>query len=589
MEKRAKWIGWLLAAEATAMYILTMEPTVSYWDCGEFIATSYKLQIGHPPGAPFYQLIAHAFSWLAMGDATKVAYCCNLLSAVAGGLTVMLLYLIALLLQKESTGRKAVIGAAAGALCYQCCDTAWFSAVESEVYSMAMLMAALALWLTLRWYRNGESRNLLCTALVMGLGVCVHELTLLTAPAIAVLIARRMVQERRAGHSQRVLWGKVLVLSLLFFIIGLTPYLIVPIRAAAHPPINSGCPDNAERLVKYLRREQYTKAPLYPRIWKYNERTAPHIAAWSGGDTGIVGNIRYYATYQLGYMYGRYVMNNFIGRRNRSSNSNVYYIFPLFFALVGIAAMWRHNRMAFWVTGVLFITAGPILNLYLNHPCYEPRERDYVYVLSFFAIALWIASGSTHIESRRTGWMRWAGRAAIAASVVLLTTGNWSDHDRSNRQLARDTAVTLLNSCDRDAILFVYGDNDTFPLWYAQQVEGIRTDIQVENINLIGFRRFEELISQNLASRPCYLSHYAYEHYKDLFDGYQSLEGMTYRIVVTPHDTINVEAIRRHIVQGMKWHDTTGVYIDPTGRDFLRQYQKAMEAIAHPTPYLDVP
>ena len=130
-------------------YLLTLEPTTSFWDCGEFIAVSYLLQVGHPPGAPLYQLLAHAFTWLAGGNTAAVAACCNALSAVAGGLTVMFLYWTLLLLasrEAEAPSRFARRAALVGALCYLFCDTAWFSAVESEVYSLAMLLASAAFW-----------------------------------------------------------------------------------------------------------------------------------------------------------------------------------------------------------------------------------------------------------------------------------------------------------------------------------------------------------------------------------------------------------------------------------------------------------
>ena len=156
-------IGWLLAIGGTLVYLLTLEPTVSFWDSGEFIAVSHRLQVGHPPGAPLYQLLAHAFSWMAGNDVTAVARCCNALSAVAGGLTVMFLYWSILLLFRTrkkrtpdtpGTSYSLHLPAAVGALCYLFCDTAWFSAVESEVYSLAMLIASVTLWAMLRWYHS---------------------------------------------------------------------------------------------------------------------------------------------------------------------------------------------------------------------------------------------------------------------------------------------------------------------------------------------------------------------------------------------------------------------------------------------------
>ena len=140
-ERRELVAGWLLAALSTLVYLLTLEPSVSFWDSGEFISVAYLLQVGHPPGAPFYQLLAHLFCWLASTPA-QVALCCNALSAFAAGFTVMFLFWTLRLL--PLSGKPIPLPAAAiGALCYLFCDTAWFSSVESEVYSLAMLIASI--------------------------------------------------------------------------------------------------------------------------------------------------------------------------------------------------------------------------------------------------------------------------------------------------------------------------------------------------------------------------------------------------------------------------------------------------------------
>ena len=150
-------IGWLLAIFASAIYLLTLEPTVSFWDSGEFISVAYLLQVGHPPGAPFYQLLAHIFSWFAPTPA-QVALCCNALSALSAGFTVMFLFWTILLLSPPD--KKIPLPAAViGSLCYLFCDTAWYSAVESEVYSLAMLIASATLWAMLRWYRCPDHRQ----------------------------------------------------------------------------------------------------------------------------------------------------------------------------------------------------------------------------------------------------------------------------------------------------------------------------------------------------------------------------------------------------------------------------------------------
>ena len=269
-----RWIGWLLALVGTAVYLLTLEPSTSFWDCGEFIAVSYYLQVGHPPGAPFYQLIAHLFTLLAGGNSMAVAWWSNALSAVAGGLTVMFLYWTIRLLQcfRPTGARSSLtarrVAALVGSLCYLFCDTAWFSAVESEVYGLAMLIAAIIVWAMLRWYhqpdRSQAVRWLMLVALLLGLGFCTHLLTLLTLPAVLLLFIFGIKKSpyNISSHRSSVFGRRSLVTIIcliFFFAVGLTPYLIIPIRAAAGTPINEGSPSTVATFNSYLSRDQYAK------------------------------------------------------------------------------------------------------------------------------------------------------------------------------------------------------------------------------------------------------------------------------------------------------------------------------------------
>ena len=633
-----------MALAGTIVYLLTLEPTTSFWDCGEFIAVSYRLQVGHPPGAPFYQLLAHLFTLMAGDNPLAVAWCSNALSAVAGGLTVMFLYWSIRLLQRfrhtvhTPHHTSSRIAAVVGSLCYLFCDTAWFSAVESEVYSLAMLIASAILWAMLRWYhdpdRTHASRWLMLIALLLGLGACTHLLTLLTLPALLLLLIFKIKKDKPETKKLppiSIFNFQFSILLLLFFLIGLTPYLIIPIRAAAGTPINEGHPATAAEFKSYIQRDQYEKAPLYPRMWRHREHDAQYSASWSGGDTTLWGNLCYYGSYQLTYMYLRYLMWNFSGRYNDrqgygslqngqfltglppvdrllvgtaapipsslpTRGHNIYYMLPLILGLIGAVALTR-RRKAFWTVLTLFLMGGIILNIYLNHPCYEPRERDYAYILSFFAFCIFIAFGAEWIiekgekwklQSRVSNQMNRRRKVSpftfhfspfnllLLAVPLLMAIQNWDDHDRSRRYIARDTAANMLNSCDSNhhgAILFTYGDNDTFPLWYLQTVEQQRTDIRVENINLIGWRNFCNLLSESLdLGRPVYLSHYAYDHYRQHFDGLLQLEGTTYCLATQPCDSVAIEPFYRHVTSQMAWHPLDGVYIDERCCKFLEQY-----------------
>ena len=547
---------------ALAVYLLTMDRSVSWWDCGEFIATGYGLQVGHPPGAPFYQLVTHCFMLLSFGNPLWVAPLSNFVSVLCGALTVMLLYkTLLLLIHRSSHTHHANLAAAVGALCYLFCDTVWFSAVESEVYSMAMLFCSLSVWLMLRWEQRENNRLLLVIALLLGLGVCVHLMTLLVTPFLLWIFVRKL----RSIKSLRSL--RFLFLAAPFFLLGLTPYAIIPIRAASNPPINEGNPATYEDFKKYFSREQYAKAPLYPRMWR--ERDADHWADWGGDSPSFWSNTKYWFTYQFGYMYCRYLMYNFIGRENFKWNVIVPFVLPFLLGLLGLVVHRRRCRGDFRALLLLFLFGGVILNLYLNHPCYEPRERDYAYVLSFYAFAVWIAFGAAYLFERQKRWVT----ALVLLAPLLMAVGNWSDHDRSGCHSVHDISMAHLQSCDQGAILFTFGDNDTFPLWYLKYVENKRPDMDVYNVNLTGYNKLFRVLDDNAFHRPVYLTQYAYDRLKDFYPGRLRCEGFCWRLLPTAEGVDDLEPLRRHVNDSIQWHITEGEYLPNVSRAFLRIWE----------------
>lgn len=547
----------LLSVFASFIYLLTMDRSASWWDCGEFIATSWQLGVGHPPGAPLYQLVTHVAMLLSCGNAMLVAPLCNAVSAICGGITVGLLYLTIL----ELAGQGARYGALTGALCYLFCDTVWFSAVESEVYAMAMLFCSLDVWVALLWRRTGNGRLLPLLALLLGLGVCVHLMTLLVLPALALVVL--------AGSRPWPLAKRLPALTL-FFLLGLTPYLIVPIRAAANPPINEGNPQTVESFRSYISREQYAKAPLYPRMWR--ERDAENWGYWSYNHDGVLGNAVYYGSYQLGYMYGRYLMYNFIGRENLKSGRIVVFVLPLLLALWGLLCHRRKNRRGYWTVMLLFLMGGVLLNIYLNHPCYEPRERDYAYVLSFYALAIWIGVGAADLHERARGK---AWPLLLMVAPLSMAVGNWSDHDRSRCHAVHDIAMNHLQSCDPDAILITLGDNDTFPLWYLQQVEGRRKDVSIYNIGLTGYGNLMQILDANDFQRPVYVSQYFYYRYGRLYQGRLRCEGFCWRLLPTAEGVDDREPLLRHVSDSIEWHITRTEYRDRVTQGFLNDWEES--------------
>ena len=537
---------WTAGALGTLIYLLTMARSVSWWDCGEFLSTGWTLGVGHPPGAPVYQLLQHMLMLLSFGHTRWIPILGNAASALCAGATVGVLFATLRMLKAKPQGSWV------GAMCYCLCHTAWFSAVESEVYAMAMLICALQLLLALRFRRGGDGRLLCLMALLAGLGVGVHLLTLLVLPACAVLMWRRALSEWR-----------MLPLMTLFLVVGISPYVVVPLRAAANPEINEMGSDFGS----YVRREQYEKAPLWPRQWR--ERDADNHAQWNLGLHGAVAEVVYAVRYQLGYMYGRYLIDNFFARRNLQWRCTVLFVLPLLLGLVGILTCRKRSRAVRIALWAAFLLGGVLLNIYLNHPCYEPRERDYAYVLSFYAFAIWIGIGTDAFATRVSPRFAWLPLLA----PVLMAVGNWSDHDRSRCHSVRDIAAAHLESCDPDAILITLGDNDTFPLWYMQQVEGVRRDVQVLNVGLAGWSQVLTTVRDNMGVRPVYVSHYFRTRYGYVLGEHLRCEGFCHRLLDSADAVDDETPLRRHR-DNIQWHITQGEYLDEVSRAFLRVWQE---------------
>jgi hypothetical protein len=239
-------------------------------------------------------------------------------------------------------------------------------------------------------------------------------------------------------------------------------------------------------------------------------------------------NLRFFFSYQLNFMYFRYFMWNFAGRQNDIQGSgevtkgnwisgikfidqarlgsqenmpdyiaknkahNKYYLLPLILGIVGLVHQYIRDKKNFWVVMLLFFFTGIAIVLYLNQTPLQPRERDYAYAGSFYAFAIWIGFGAMAIFQLMKKYIPELISAVVVTIICLclvpgvMASENWNDHDRSGRYTCRDFAYNYLNSCEKNAILFTNGDNDTFPLWYAQEVEGIRTDVRVCNLSYLG-------------------------------------------------------------------------------------------------------
>ncbi len=272
------------------------------------------------------------------------------------------------------------------------------------------------------------------------------------------------------------------------------------------------------------------KCTLLPRMWSNNQNHIAEYKKWAdikGDRTPTFGdNLKFLFVYQLGEMYWRYFMWNFSGRQNdyqgpggitrgnwitgikfidemrlgpqdklpqsllQNKARNKMYMLPFILGIIGMIYHYSRSKHDSWFVILLFFFTGIAIVIYLNGSPQQPRERDYAYAGSFYAYAMWIGMGVLSLYDLIRKKLSGTGAATLATLIclvvpVVMVKAGWNDHNRSHRYTSRDFATDYLNSCEKNAIIFTNGDNDTFPLWYAQEVENVRTDVRVVNLSLL--------------------------------------------------------------------------------------------------------
>ena len=284
---------------------------------------------------------------------------------------------------------------------------------------------------------------------------------------------------------------------------------------------------------------------LFPRMWSssesgqyedfyesYTNGKGKNIPGATALKPTMGANLKYFFDYQMNWMYWRYFMWNFVGRQNQihspspdnifhgnwesgikfiddfrlgdqsdapavlaeDKGKNHYFFLPLLLGLIGLFFQFDKDKRGCWLNFLMFFMTGIAIVLYLNQPPYQVRERDYAYAGSFYFFSVWIGMAVAGICALLRRWLKGRGQLASASVVTaaclcvpaLMGAQNWDDHDRSNRRTAVEMACNYLNSVGENGILVTHGDNDTFPLWYAQEVEGVRTDVRICNTSLLG-------------------------------------------------------------------------------------------------------
>ncbi|GAA4279907.1 glycosyltransferase family 117 protein [Gaetbulibacter aestuarii] len=337
----------------------------------------------------------------------------------------------------------------------------------------------------------------------------------------------------------------------------------------------------------------------------------------------MASNLKYLFEYQLGYMYWRYFMWNFSGRQDdiqgkmdehgnwitginvidkwhlgysqknlpsdmkNNKARNTYYLLPLILGLIGFFFVFNNDKKLFWVMLVFFLFTGVAIQVYTNVRPFEPRERDYSVVGSFYVFALWIGFGAFALYEALKKYIpkKLAGPAITVVCLILvpgiLAANNWDDHDRSDKYTARAMAKMYLDSCAKDAILFTIGDNDTFALWYAQEIEGYRTDVRIVNTSLFQTAWYIDQMKRKAYDSDPVPSQLEHKDYKYGTNEYVAVEDLV-------KDTLDVKQFLNFITSDNP--KTRYKYVlEQQGVDISQVRQQDQDMRYMPTPYLRIP
>jgi len=529
-----RWLAAAVALAALAVYVRTLHRTVPFWDAGEFIASAYGLGIPHPPGTPLYVLLGRVFCLLPLP--VSIAERVNLLSAIPAAIAVGLTFLVTVRLATDlgapfaRTGERgseptwlARFGAVVAALVVAFSDTFWMNAIEAEVYALSSMVMIGVVFLLLLWrdrrHRAGEAAdgNLVVVSFYfLALSIAFHMGTFIVfLPLVLFFLA----EHHPSLHSPRFVSSAFLLVTLLFFmgfgpaqlgisallvscllvanaplvrsafassngwrgnlalwlafvfVLGLSVHAFLPIRAALDPPINEADPSSLERFWLVLSRDQYKPGPP----WELR-------ASWEA---------------RLGTQFWRYFRTQYDAGASFALGSTGArfdaWAFPFALGLLGAIAQAARARRAFLLCAFLVFACSIGLVWHLNFRAEEVRDRDYFFVGLYQFFALWIGLGAAWVVAFVREAVRGKASRPLAVAAALafaaqpvgqLRAGFWK-HDRSRDTIAREFAVNMLVPLEENAILFTNGDNDTFPLWYLQEVEGVRKDVRVLNLSLL--------------------------------------------------------------------------------------------------------
>lgn len=540
-----RWYAALVIFISFLVYAQTAQPTVPFWDCGEFIACSYSLSVPHPPGAPLFLLLGRIVSilpidWLAplWGlEELTVAHKLNLMSGFFNALAIGFLFLIitrtvSKFFLKVNTVTEysiTLVAGLVGSLLAAFAYTYWNNAVEAEVYGPAMFITNLVIYISMLWYEKREKpdsdRYLVAIPFLLYLGVSIHLTTMIMLPpiflfiifsspdkrkdpffwltwiilfsiattfglflwtmafgllftligAIATHLTSAGSGSRRVRKMSRSLGLAFITLLLATLAFGLSLYTII--RSSHDPLIDENDPETIEEFADYMNRKQYGQESMWESmfdrkgLWKNQLGIHPRMGFWG---------------------FFRIQWSNI----KTSANGLIPFAIALF-AIFYFAP--RHKQ--FWLLLFLALLVSTLgLIIYINFSDgtqgikLEVRDRDYFFTPGYMLFSAWIGIGIAGILAMFDKLRKQAKLPAVITLIIVAVLtfmpaiplkANWFSHDRSENYIPHDYAYNILNSCDRNSVLFTNGDNDTFPLWFLQVVKQERDDVCIANLSLL--------------------------------------------------------------------------------------------------------
>ena len=519
LDYRPSYLAAAIAAGLVfALYIITLSPETAMWDTSEYIAAAYTLGIPHPPGNPMFVLLGRVFTLLPI--APSIAARVNILAALSSAVAAGMWFLVTerVLVGWFNERWQRVMGGALAALIGSTAFTVWAQSVVNEkVYTVSLCGLAIASWLIVRWCDEPDGskadKTLVLIAYIIGLGYGIHMAGLLVAPAVGLAILIR--------RPKTIFRWKLLLACTGALVLGGSPFATQPIRAAHFPAVNEGEPTACrtelhlsctvskgtyDAFMYNFNRGQYGKPEL-------TERQAPLTA-------------------QMG-MWWLYFKWQWV-RDAHSQMPGIQGMLASVFLVLGLIGGWVHWRRdprSFAFFGPLMLTLTVLLIYYLNFKYgasqdpeladsvpREVRDRDYFFLWSFSAWSVWAALGLTYLwesigavlghETQKIGnemvelptRRSWMLTSPILLLSIVPLFANWQSASRAGQTDTADFAIDILNSVEPYGVLVTVGDNDTFPLWYAQEVLGVRKDVIVANTSLMN----TDWYMRQMIRRPSY-------------------------------------------------------------------------------------